>query len=172
MKGRIAAEEQAEEGRALARLTDLGWGGVLRELFAAGAADTTVPPQVLAACVRVLAEWGWENRPVAVVAMPSRTRPQLVDSLARGISEIGRMPYLGSLELIDGGPTGQPGGNSAFRVAGLWGRFSASGLSIPAAPVLLVDDRVDSGWTLTVAARELRRAGATEVLPFALALRG
>jgi ATP-dependent DNA helicase RecQ len=171
-KGRIAPEEQAGEGRALARLTDLGWGGVLRDLFAAGAPDTKISPTVLAACVRVLAEWDWQNRPVAVVAMPSRTRPLLVDSLARGISEIGRMPYLGSLELVDGGPTGQPGGNSAFRVAGLWGRFSAGGLDIPAAPVLLVDDHVDSGWSLTVAARELRQAGATEVLPFALALRG
>lgn len=172
VKGRIAADEQAEEGRALARLTDLGWGGVLRDLFAAGASDTTVSPTVLAACVRVLAEWDWQNRPVAVVAMPSRSKPQLVDSLARGISEIGRLPYLGSLELVDGGPTGQPGGNSAFRVAGLWGRLSAGGLSIPDAPVLLVDDRVESGWSLTVAARELRRAGATAVLPFALALRG
>jgi ATP-dependent DNA helicase RecQ len=172
VKGRIAADEQAGEGRALARLTDLGWGGVLRELFAAGAPDAPVPPNVLAACVRVLAEWGWESRPVAVVAMPSRAKPQLVDSLARGIAEIGRLPFLGALELVDGGPTGQPGGNSAFRVAGVWERFSAAGLDIPAGPVLLVDDRVDSGWTLTVAARELRRAGAGAVLPFALALRG
>jgi ATP-dependent DNA helicase RecQ len=38
--------------------------------------------------------------------------------------------------------------------------------------VLLVDDLVDSRWTMTVAARELRRAGAIGVLPFALALRG
>lgn len=172
VKGRIPADEQATEGRALARLTDLGWGGALRDLFAAGAADAPVPQNVLGACVRVLADWGWENRPVAVVAMPSRTRPQLVDSLARGIAEIGRLPFLGTLDLVDGGPTGQPGGNSAFRVAGVWGRFSTAGLSLPAGPVLLVDDRVDSGWTLTVAARELRRAGATEVLPFALALRG
>lgn len=172
VKGRIAADEQAGEGRALARLTDLGWGGVLRELFAAGAPDAPVPPNVLAACVRVLAEWGWESRPVAVVAVPSRAKPQLVDSLARGIAEIGRLPFLGALELVDGGPTGQPGGNSAFRVAGVWERFSAAGLDIPAGPVLLVDDRVDSGWTLTVAARELRRAGAGAVLPFALALRG
>lgn len=172
VKGRIAADEQAAQGRALARLTDLGWGGALRDLFAAGAADAPVPQNVLGACVRVLAEWGWETRPVAVVAMPSRTKPQLVGSLARGIAEIGRLPFLGTLELVDGGPTGQPGGNSAFRVAGVWGRFSAAGLDIPAGPVLLVDDRVDSGWTLTVAARELRRAGATEVLPFALALRG
>ena len=39
-----------------------------------------------------------------------------------------------------------------------------------AAPVLLVDDLADSRWTLTVAGRELRRAGAVAVLPFALAL--
>lgn len=172
VKGRIAADEQAGEGRALARLTDLGWGGALRDLFAAGAPDAPVPENVLGACVRVLAEWGWENRPVAVVAMPSRAKPHLVDSLARGIAGIGRLPFVGYLELVDGGPTGQPGGNSAFRVAGVWDRFSAASVDVPAGTVLLVDDRVDSGWTLTVAARELRRAGAAEVLPFALALRG
>ncbi|UOQ87921.1 DEAD/DEAH box helicase [Agromyces endophyticus] len=172
VKGRIAPDERAAEGRALARLTDLGWGGTLRELFAAGAADAPVPPRVLDGCVRVLAEWGWAERPVAVIAMPSRSKPQLVDSLARGIAEVGRLPYLGALELVDGGPTGQPGGNSAFRLAGVWGRFSTAGLDVPAGPVLLVDDQVDSRWSLTVAARELRRAGATEVLPFALAVRG
>ena len=39
-------------------------------------------------------------------------------------------------------------------------------------PVLLVDDLVSSRWTLTVAGRELRRAGVDEVLPFALAVDG
>ncbi|WP_157520984.1 RecQ family ATP-dependent DNA helicase [Microbacterium sp. Leaf159] len=172
VKGRIPAGEQAGEGRALARLTDLGWGGTLRELFAAGAPDAAVTPQVLGGCVRVLAGWGWAERPVAVVAMPSRSHPLLVDSLARGISEIGRLPYLGALDLVNGGPTGQPGGNSVFRLAGLWDRFSAQGLDIPEGPVLLVDDMADSRWTLTVAARTLRQSGATEVLPFVLALRG
>jgi ATP-dependent DNA helicase RecQ len=172
VKGRIPADEQAAEGRALARLTDLGWGGALRELFAAGAADAPVPANVLQACVRVLADWGWERRPAAVVAVPSRSKPQLVESLARGIADIGRLPFLGTLDLVGGGPTGRPGGNSAFRVAGVWGRVSVAGLDLPDGPVLLVDDRVDSGWTLTIAARELRRAGAPAVLPFALALRG
>ncbi|SIT89966.1 DEAD/DEAH box helicase [Microbacterium sp. RU33B] len=172
VRGRIPADEQADDGRALARLTDLGWGSVLREMFAAGAADAPVPPNVLAACVRVLADWGWAERPVAVVAMPSRAKPQLVASLARGIADIGRMPFLGAIDSVSGGPTGAPGGNSAFRLAGVWDRFSAAGLDVPAGPILLVDDLVDSRWTLTVAARELRRSGATGVLPFALALRG
>ncbi|MDQ0893649.1 RecQ family ATP-dependent DNA helicase [Agromyces ramosus] len=172
VKGRIAPAEQASEGRALARLTDLGWGGTLRELFAAGAPDAPVSPQVLAACVRVLADWGWAERPVAVVAMPSRSRPLLVDSLARGLAEVGRLPYLGALGHAGGGPTGQPGGNSAFRLAGLWDRFTADGLDVPSGGVLLVDDQADSRWTLTIAARTLRQAGTTEVLPFVLALRG
>ncbi|HWS50499.1 MAG TPA: RecQ family ATP-dependent DNA helicase [Microbacterium sp.] len=172
VKGRIPATEQAGEGRALARLTDLGWGGTLRELFAAGAPDGPVSPQVIGACVRVLAGWGWDERPVAVVGMPSRSRPLLVESLARGLAEVGRLPYLGALEFANGGPAGQPGGNSAFRLAGVWERFTADGLDVPSGPVLLVDDQVDSRWTLTVAARTLRQAGATAVLPFALALRG
>jgi ATP-dependent DNA helicase RecQ len=104
--------------------------------------------------------------------MPSRSRPQLVTTLARGIADVGRLPLLGAVDLVDGGPTGAPGGNSAFRLAGVWRRFSAAGLDVPAGPVLLVDDLVDSRWTMTVAAGELRRAGATGVLPFALALRG
>ena len=128
VKGRIAPGEQADEGRALARLTDLGWGGTLRELFAAGAPDAPVTPQVLAACVRVLADWGWARAAgrrrrdaVAVDARCSSTRSPA------GIAEVGRLPYLGALDPVDGGPTGQPGGNSAFRLAGVWERFSADG---------------------------------------------
>lgn len=172
VKGRIAPGEQAGEGRALARLTDLGWGGTLREVFAAGAPDAPVTPQMLDACVRVLADWGWAERPVAVVSMPSRSHPELVRSLAEGIARIGRLPYLGALEPSNGGPSGQPGGNSAFRLAGVWQRFATAGIDVPSGGVLLVDDLADSKWSLTVAARELRLAGATSVLPFVLALRG
>jgi ATP-dependent DNA helicase RecQ len=47
-----------------------------------------------------------------------------------------------------------------------------AGLELGAGPVLLVDDVVGSGWTMTVAAMLLRRAGAPAVLPFALAATG
>jgi ATP-dependent DNA helicase RecQ len=81
---------------------------------------------------------------------------------------------LGQLEIADGASADTAGGNSAYRLAGVWGRFHvgpdlATALSEAAGPVLLVDDLVDSRWTMTVAARELRRHGADSVLPFALA---
>ena len=41
VKGRISPGERMLEGRVLARLTDLGWGGTMRELFAAGATDSS-----------------------------------------------------------------------------------------------------------------------------------
>ena len=173
VKGNIAVGERLESGRALARLTDLGWGGALREAFAPVALDAPASPAMIAACVRVLADWGWNERPVAIVAVPSRRHPLLVDSVARGLSAAGRLPYLGALSPHNGGPSGEAGGNSAYRLAGVWEKFGTEGLEVPVGhPVLLVDDLVDSRWTITVAGRALRQAGASAVLPFALAVRG
>jgi ATP-dependent DNA helicase RecQ len=124
----------------------------------------------------VLGAWDWAERPAAVVAVPSRRRPRLVTGLARGLAGLGRLPYLGELSLISGGPTGGPGGNSAFRLAGVWQRIVVGAelreqlRALGPVPVLLVDDLADSRWTMTVAGRELRLAGASRVLPFALAL--
>ncbi|PRY65045.1 RecQ-like ATP-dependent DNA helicase [Glaciihabitans tibetensis] len=175
-KGKIAPSERVLEGRALARLTDLGWGNTLRGIFAPSAMDAPVTPAMLAACVRVLAEWGWQQRPAGVVAMPSRHHPELVNSVAAGLAQIGRLPYLGALDLAGAGPTGEPGGNSAYRLANVWNGFSvgvelAEALASASGPVLLVDDLADSRWTLTVAGRQLLQAGAPAVLPFTLALR-
>ena len=174
-KGKIPVEERVEIGRALARLTDLGWGVQLREIFAAGAVDAPASPAMLEACVRVLADWNWGERPAAIVQMPSRGHPQLIDSVARGLSERGRLPLLGTLSPIGNGPTGDPGGNSAFRLANVWDQFEIgteliAGLAAHAGqPILLVDDRADSRWTVTVAGRLLRRNGASAILPFVLA---
>ena len=173
--GRIAADERAASGRALARLTDLGWGGRLRTLLATP--DPRADDALLQACVGVLRDWGWQQRPVGIVVVPSRSRPALGASVAEGLGRIGRLPVLGSLDLVDGGPTGSAGGNSAFRLAGVWQRLDvgpdlAASLRALDGPVLLVDDLVDSRWTLTVAARAVRRAGAAEVLPLVLAVAG
>jgi ATP-dependent DNA helicase RecQ len=170
VKGNIAPAERLAPGRALARLTDLGWGGALRDAFAPGAVDAPASPAMIAACVRVLADWGWDERPAAVVSVPSRSHPLLVESIARGLSDAGRLPYLGAMTLENGGPAGEAGGNSAYRLASVWDRFGVGEVA-DGKPVLLVDDLVDSRWTLTVAGRALRRAGVSAVLPFVLALK-
>ena len=189
VRGRIGPGERAETGRAVARLTDLGWGQQLRALFAPGVDDGPASDPLLHACVQVLRTWDWRQRPAGIVAVASRGRPQLVRSVAEGLARIGRLPYLGEVRTVHGGPIGEPGGNSAFRLAGVWDRFEVAddvrdglgrlGADEPAAAspadgpaVLLVDDLVDSRWTMTVAARALRLAGAGEVLPFALAVAG
>ncbi|MBL3686801.1 DEAD/DEAH box helicase [Leucobacter zeae] len=173
-KGRIPVDERPEPGRAIARLTDLGWGGPLRARFAAGAPDQEIDTRLLDGVIATLRDWPWEQRPVGVVAMPSLTRPRLVASTASAIAEKGRLPLLGMLDVDPQVPITGPGGNSAFRLASVWGRFDvgtdlAERVAACDGPILLVDDLVDSRWTLTVASRLLRRAGASSVLPFALA---
>ena len=180
VKGRIPLAERVEPGRVVARLTDLGHGNALRELFASDAdgkpVDAEVPTQLAGACLQVLREWDWDERPVAVAWVPGLSRPRLVAALGEGLARAGRLRVLGPLGLAPG-VAPLPRANSTFRVRDLWTRFHVTpqqeavlpGLS---GPVLLVDDMVDSRWTMTVAGRLLKRAGARAVLPFALAATG
>ncbi|MGW4422645.1 RecQ family ATP-dependent DNA helicase [Streptosporangium sp. NPDC004631] len=173
LKGRIRPELGAEPGRALGRLTDIGWGNRLRGLLADGAPDGPVPDDVFAAVVEVLASWEWASRPVAVVAVPSATRPRLVRSLTERLAQVGRLAYLGDLGYRSGPPGRQF--NSAQRVQAVRATLAmpsalADAVAKADGPVLLVDDRADTGWTLTLAAAMLRHAGAPAVLPLVLAV--
>ncbi|MCX4446398.1 RecQ family ATP-dependent DNA helicase [Streptomyces sp. NPDC087866] len=188
LKGRIPAAELSGTGRALGRLSDIGWGNRLRPMLAAQAPDGPVPDDVADAVVSVLADWargpgGWASgaadavpRPVGVVTVASARRPQLIESLGRRISEVGRMPLLGRVDLGPGADDIRMSQtNSAQRVRALHERLVvgpelSEALTAAGGPVLLVDDLSDTGWTLAVAARLLRRAGADAVFPLVLAV--
>jgi ATP-dependent DNA helicase RecQ len=168
LKGKIGTGPA--EGRAIARLTDLGHGQALRELFAAGVPDGPVPPSLAQGLMTVMKDWSgeWAERPVALVHVESATRPQLVADLAAGLSRVMQLPLVGTWAIAD--PSVAPGRgatNSAQRVAAVSRRYELRA-EVPSGPVLLVDDLVVTGWTLTVAAVALREAGATAVLPVAL----
>ncbi|QZY29224.1 RecQ family ATP-dependent DNA helicase [Nocardioides coralli] len=168
LKGRIA--EGPEEGRVVARLTDLGHGGALRALFREPV-DQPVPPQLAQAVLEVMKEWSatWSARPEAIVHVESATRPGLVRDLAEGVSRVMQIPVVGRHAIVDPSvPPGQGAANSAQRVAAVQRRYALDA-EVPTGPVLLVDDLVVTGWTLTTAATALRSAGATAVLPLALA---
>ncbi|MCQ4214030.1 RecQ family ATP-dependent DNA helicase [Streptomyces longispororuber] len=190
LKGRIPAGELAGAGRALGRLSDIGWGNRLRPMLTPQAPDGPVPDDVARAVVEVLADWakgpgGWASgatdaqpRPVGVVTMASHTRPQLIETLGAGIAQVGRMPLLGRVDYVPGSDTAHiPRSNSAQRLRALDGTLTLSAelveeLARADGPVLLVDDFTETGWTMAMAARLLRRAGAKGVLPLVLAVQG
>jgi len=143
-------------------------------LFAEGAMDEPVTGQLTDAVVKVLAAWDWARRPVSVVTMPSRSRPRLIGSLGQRIAEIGRLTYLGTLGYATQDGPGPRRHNSAQRLASLWHAIVVpeelrDALKASDGPVLLIDDQIDTGWTMTVASALLRDANAPAVLPLALA---
>jgi len=110
-------------------------------------------------------------------SLPSRTRPVLISSLGQRIAAIGRLPYVGALGYATPFGPGPRRHNSAQRLHSLWraltvpdGLAAAVETHAAAGPVLLVDDQIDTGWTMTVAGMLLRKAGASGVLPLALAV--
>ncbi len=103
--------------------------------------------------------------------LDSSTHPILIRSVVDRLGQVGRLTNAGTLHYR---PTRRPvtAVNSAYRVAALhdaWQEPDLAGLQQPPQTVLLVDDFTDTGWTLTTAARCLRRAGVSQVLPLSLA---
>ncbi len=173
LKGKIT--DAAEEGRAVARLTDLGHGAALRALFRADAEDGPVPVPLVRAVLEVLGDW--KPSVSAIVVVESATHPTLGADLADGLSRYLRVPVVGTFAIVDASvPPGRGAVNSAQRVAAVTRRFAwrpaADAPSLEGADVLLVDDQAVTGWTLTLAARALRQAGAASVHPLVLATTG
>ncbi|HEX8510003.1 MAG TPA: RecQ family ATP-dependent DNA helicase [Propionibacteriaceae bacterium] len=160
-KGRIPG---VATGRALAFADDPAWNDVLAGLWQH---DAEAPQEVLDATVEVLRRWksSWD-RPVAVVAMPSRRFPKLVQSVAAHLADVGRLPLVDALQVT--GPAPTAGSASAVRVKDLLARMTVRPDVRFDGPVLLVDDTVRSRWTLTVASALLAEAGATSALPLVI----
>ncbi len=174
LSGRIPADHMASEGRAIARFTDMGYGTRVREILASGQPDGEVPDDLLRAAVQVLAAWDWGERPAAIISIGSRTYPRLITSVAAGLATIGRLPYLGGVRHTGASHSGRS--NSAQRLRAVYGTYhveadmAAALPGLAGKPILLVDDRTDTGWTLTVVAGLLRQAGAGPIYPFVLAV--
>ncbi len=172
LSGKIAAADKPEPGRAVGRLDGIGWGSALRAALASGADDGEVPIPLRHAAVQVLDGWlpAVDGAVDGVVYVESFSRAELVRHLAGGLARYRSLPVLTTFELLDHRP-GISGTNSARRLAAVHQRIRLGDPgSVDGRRVLLVDDTTDTGWTLTVAARQLRQAGAAAVYPFVLAV--
>lgn len=78
--------------------------------------------------------------------------------------------YVEALTVLDGAEPQKAMQNSTQQLRNAHRKLGIDGSQVRPGAVLLVDDIVDSGWTLTVAGWLLRTHGSGPVHPFALAM--
>src|SRR4051794_5710795 len=159
-RGKIPPELQLAEGRALCVRGDGGWGQVLRS------AGDVLPDELLDALEKLLGRWqtdvGW------LTPVPSARHGALLHDVATRLGERVGLPVVDALVRTRTAESQGRMENSSQQLRNVLGAFAVDA-SIPVGPVLLLDDLVDSRWTLTVAGMALRDAGAGVVHPLALA---
>ena len=112
--------------------------------------------------------WKPEPGPTWVTCVPSRIRPALVPDFARRLAAVLGLPFLQAVTKARDNQQQKLQQNRYHQCRNLDGAFAIA-KSVPNGPVLLVDDIVDSAWTMTVVAALLRQQGAGPVWPVALA---
>ena len=116
----------------------------------------------------ILERWRPEPSPAWVACVPSLKHPALVPDFAKRLAARLRLPFLDVVSKIKDNQPQKLQYNSDHQCRNLDGAFELK-KGIPNTPVLLVDDMVDSRWTMTVIAALLRQAGSGPVFPVALA---
>lgn len=161
---------QAEPGLALSIWGDAGWGNLV---WQGKYRDGQFSDQLVEACVRMVQAWNPQPAPAWVTCIPSLRHPTLVPDFARRLAAALQLPFHIVLEKTDARPEQKTMANSAQQARNIDGSLALiDDRHVPDGPVLLVDDMVDSRWTLTVASWLLRRGGSGEVWPLALSQAG
>ena len=162
----IPAQLRGEEGRVLSRWGEPVWG----ELVSRGKAQGHFDDELVDASVDLIRNrWG-AVAPVAwVTCIPSSRHPNLVPDFAARLAAALGVPFRAVIEKSrETGPQKNME-NRFHQCHNLDGAFTIRPEAGTDEAVLLIDDVVDSAWTLTLAAALLRQTGTAVVYPFALA---
>jgi len=160
---------QAQPGKALCVWGDAGWGGLVRQ---GKYHEGRFSDDLVAACVKMIQEWSPQPGPAWVTCVPSLRHPDLVPDFAQRLAAALDLPFHMVIAKTDARPEQKTMANSTQQARNIDGSLALNGQPIPPGPVLLVDDMVDSRWTLTVSAWLLRKNGSGEVWPMALSQTG
>ena len=165
-KRKIPENNRAQPGKVLCVWGDAGWGALIRD---GKYRDGRFAEALVEACVKLVRQWSPQPAPVWVTCIPSRSHPNLVPDFARRLAAALNLRFDDALEKTGDRPPQKEMENSSQQARNVHGSFSVKTSPLPAGSVLLVDDMVDSGWTLTVAAYVLTSHGSGLVYPLALA---
>ena len=153
---KIPEEVRVEPGWALARFGDGGWWPAIERGLRSGTFEDDVVEALRALMRSAGADW--------LTCVPSVRLGDVLERLAELLS----VPHLHLVERVQDRPPQREMANAAQQVANVRGAFRVVGRP-PAGVGVLLDDRRHSGWTLAMLGGQLRRAGATRVVPVALA---
>ncbi|MDA9265089.1 ATP-dependent DNA helicase RecG, partial [Planctomycetota bacterium] len=169
VSGRIPEDMRNQEGRALCLWGEAGMGRLVKD---GKYRDGRFHEDLVAASAELVnrhypqVKW--------VCGIPSPRRPELVSDFCQRLASELKIPYLPALISSEKRREQKEMQNSVQQAKNVDGAISIdSSLLIPEGPVLLVDDMVDSKWTLTVAGWLLKAEAEVEaVYPLALAQTG
>jgi len=165
-KRNISLELQNAPGRSLCYYGDAGWGKLVRS---GKYQEGSFSDELVKASVHVIRDlWQPDPFPAWVTAIPSTRHPNLVPDFALRLAKALRIPYCTVLRRTREAPEQKTMQNSTMQAHNVIGTIGIDQI-IPHGPVLLVDDIIDSGWTLTMAGYLLRKNGSGPVYPFTLA---
>lgn len=164
-QGNLPLALRAQEGRVLSCWGDAGWGRMVADHKHAGCFGDE-----LVEAMAEMIEQRWNPNPSFqwVCCVPSRKNPHLVLDFAKRLAARLALPFLDAISKVKDNQPQKIQQNRFHQCRNIDGVFSVN-QEVPNAPVLLVDDIVDSGWTLTVISALLRQAGSGVVYPVALA---
>ncbi len=165
LQGNLPQNLRAETGRVLSRWGDAGWGQLVADDKHSGRFRDEL---VEAVAEMLTARWKPNPGPQWVTCVPSRNHPTLVPDFAGRLAKRLGIPFMASVTKVRVNEPQKEQQNRFHQCRNLDGVFTITG-AISREPVLLVDDVVDSGWTMTTIAALLLRSGSGAVWPVALA---
>lgn len=162
----IPSGERCEDGRVLSRWRDGGFGDVVAH---AKQVDKRFSDELVAAVVAMITDWRPEPFPSWVTCVPASSSGNLVHDYAQRLATALNLPFKPIVIKTRAVARQKSMNNSSFQASNVAGAFAISS-PVPKGSVFLVDDLVDSRWTMTEVGAVLRRAGSGPVFPVALSL--
>jgi ATP-dependent DNA helicase RecQ len=165
-KRKIPDELQNNLGYSLCYYGSAGWGKLVKS---GKYIDGHFCSELVDASLNFMSSiWQPNPRPAWVCAIPSNRRPNLVPDFASSIAERLNIPFIPALQRKGNAPEQKFMQNSRMQSGNVLTSLSVVRI-LPNEPVLLIDDIIDSGWTLAIAGYLLRQSGSGMVYPFTLA---